>query len=74
MFTFTPPGSEKAASFLQRSADHLSTLTSDARAKWFREWIPAVKRFPLNADLNAFVLSQVVLTLEGWRDMAKEAA
>jgi uncharacterized protein with von Willebrand factor type A (vWA) domain len=74
MFTFTPPESEKAAGFLQRCADHLSTLTPDARRKWFREWIPAVKRFPLNAELNAFALSQVILTLEGWRDLSKEAA
>lgn len=74
MFTFTPPESEKAAGFLQRCADHLATLAPDARAAWFRKWIPAVKGFPVDADLTAFAKSNVIITLESWRDMAREAA
>lgn len=73
-FSFDPPSSEKARGFLERCASHLATLSPEAREKWFKEWIPAAKRLPLDREVSAFDKSLVITTLMGWQDAAREAA
>jgi hypothetical protein len=70
-FTFTPPASRKAASFLERAAAHLETLTPAAREAWFKEWIPAMRQAPLSGEVGAACKSLVIVTLERWREQAR---
>lgn len=72
-FTFTPPNGAKARDFLERASLHLEKLTPAARERWFRDWIPAMRRAQ-NADgFSAFDQSLVVITLQNWRDQTEAA-
>lgn len=67
-FTFTPTGAKGLDDFLARSAHHLSTLSATGRTGWFASWLPAVRGWTLQGELDAFTKSLVLMTMDRWAD------
>lgn len=65
-FTFVPTRAKGLDDFLARSAHHLSTLSATGRSGWFASWLPAVRGWKLQGELDAFTKNLVLMTLERW--------
>lgn len=60
---------------LERSAQHLATLTPKQRARWLQDQIETVRDMPRDGGITAVDITAVITTLHSWQEQsALEAA
>lgn len=60
----------KCRGWLDRSAQHIATLTPKQRARWLREWIEDVCDLPREDGMTANDFIAVKDTLHSWQEQS----
>jgi len=64
----------KCRAWLQRSAEHIATLTPKQRARWLRQWIEDARDMPRDDGITVNDITAVITTLHGWQEQSAMVA